>query len=83
MNELSFQILPNELWWGGSVMYATKQPFDATTKIELNMEESGSNQSAPLFLSTQGRYLWADSPIRYILFFKGKFLFHGTKVGIS
>ena len=71
MNELSFQILPNELWWGGSVMYATKQPFDATTKIELNMDQSGSNQSAPLFLSTQGRYLWADSPIRYICFDEG------------
>lgn len=64
MNELCFQMLPDELWWGGSVVYATMQPFDKTTKIELNTEESGANQSAPFFLSTKGRYIWADTPIR-------------------
>lgn len=68
MKELSFKILPDELWWGGSVAYAIKQPFDATTKIELNMEESGANQSAPFFLSSKGRYIWDDAPISYICF---------------
>ena len=71
MEELSFQILPDELWWGGSVVYATMQPFDLTTKIELDMRDSGANQSAPFFLSTKGRYIWADAPIPYISFDEG------------
>ena len=71
MEELSFQILPEELWWGGSVVYATMQPFDVTTKIELDMRESAANQSAPFFLSTKGRYIWADAPIPYISFDEG------------
>ena len=47
MNTLIFEMLPDELWWGGSVVYASMQPFDQTTEIELNVEEDGANQSAP------------------------------------
>ena len=71
MKTLTFKILPDELWWGGSVIYATKQPFDQSTEITLNVEETGSNQSAPFFISTKGRYVWADSPIGSICFDKG------------
>ena len=72
MNTLIFEMLPDELWWGGSVVYASMQPFDQTTEIELNVEEDGANQSAPFFLSNKGRYVWADSPIRSICFDKGR-----------
>ena len=71
MKTLKFKMLEDELWWGGSVVYAPDQPFDKTTKVKLNVEETGSNQSAPFFISTRGRYVWADSPIQYISFKKG------------
>ena len=61
MKMLTFQLLPDELWYGGSVIYALMQPFDKMSKVTLDMDESGANQSAPLFLSTKGRYVWADA----------------------
>ena len=71
MEKLSFQILPDELWWGGSVVLAPTQPYDKTTKDECNLEISGANQSAPFYLSTKGRYVWADSPLRSVSFDEG------------
>ncbi|MBO7187487.1 MAG: glycoside hydrolase [Clostridia bacterium] len=78
MKTLKFQMLPNELWWGGSVAYALKQPFDLTTNIKLNVEETGENQSAPFFISSMGRYIWDDSPIRSIEFNDGTVTLDGT-----
>ena len=71
METLTFKMLSDELWWGGSAVYAVGQPYDNNTQITLNMEETGSNQSAPFFLSTKGRYVWADSPISCIRFDNG------------
>ena len=71
MKTLTFQMLPDELWWGGSVVYALDQPFDSATAVHLNVAESGANQSAPFFISSKGRYIWDDAPIRSITFDKG------------
>lgn len=72
MQTLTFKMFPGELWWGGSVVYAPGQPYDGTTKIELNMQETAANQSAPFFLSSGGRYVWADAPIPSISFREGE-----------
>ena len=55
MKKLVFQMLPEEMWWGGSVVYAPMQPYDQETSIKLNVEQTGRNQSAPFFLSSKGR----------------------------
>ena len=70
-------MLPDELWWGGSVVYALGQPYDAASTVQLNVEKTGMNQSAPLFLSSEGRYLWADAPIRSITFDRGTVTLQG------
>lgn len=77
MQTLTFKILPDELWWGGSVVYAPKQPFDSTTKEELNLEYHGANQAAPFFLSTKGRYVWSETPIRFVTFDEGTVTMQG------
>lgn len=77
MKTLTFQMLSDELWWGGSVAYAMNQPYDITTSVCLNVEETGTNQSAPFFISSKGRYIWADSPISSISFDNGTVSLHG------
>ena len=78
MKKLVFQMLPEEMWWGGSVVYAPMQPYDQETSIKLNVEQTGRNQSAPFFLSSKGRYIWDDAPIRYISFEAGTIMLEGV-----
>ena len=56
-------MLENELWYGGSVAEAMKNPFDASSVYEYDME-LGLNQTMPLFVSTKGRYIWCDEPMK-------------------
>lgn len=69
----TFKLLNNELWWGGSVCDGAHAPFgkdyftrDLSSWKELSPNNpEASNQSAPLLLSTQGRYIWSDSPFTF------------------
>lgn len=60
---LKVKMLENELWYGGSVAEAMKNPFDASSVYEYDME-LGLNQTMPLFVSTKGRYIWCDEPMK-------------------
>ena len=71
MRSLTFKMLPGELWWGGSVAFATEQPYDENTAVTLSLLTQGANQSAPFFLSTKGRYVWSDTPITTVTFENG------------
>ena len=57
------KILENELWYGGSVADAMLNPFDINSVYELDMEK-GLNQTMPFFLSTMGRYIWCEEPMK-------------------
>jgi len=56
--------LPGEGWWGGVVNDGVKMPFgDSPYSFNLFGNDAG-NQSVPLFVSDQGRYIWSESPFR-------------------
>ena len=55
-------MLENELWYGGSVSEACKNPFDKSSDYTYDMS-LGNNQTMPLFISTMGRYIWCEDPI--------------------
>ncbi len=59
---LRVKMLENELWYGGSVADAMKNPFDEKSVFYLDMEK-GLNQTMPLYVSTAGRYLWCETPM--------------------
>lgn len=61
MRKLYIKIMQNEVWWGGSSGSAVAQPYDVYSSLTVDVACEG-NQSAPLFLSSKGRYLWGDSP---------------------
>jgi len=68
---MTFDILKNEYWWGGCVCTAEKMPFDCDTVFKFDLQRDKRTQTAPLFLSSRGRYLWSEEPF-VIEFDRGK-----------
>lgn len=63
--ELHIRLLEGEAWWGGDVTYGGQMPYGReTVDIDLGAGIRG-NQAAPLLVSSKGRYVWSEEPIRY------------------
>ncbi|MBO5217821.1 MAG: glycoside hydrolase [Clostridia bacterium] len=67
---MEFDLYPGECWWGGLICHAEKMPFDETTVYRADLLRDRRTQSAPLYLSNKGRYLWSEEPFS-IAFDKG------------
>jgi alpha-glucosidase (family GH31 glycosyl hydrolase) len=61
--KIQIPMLPDELWWGGTASQGPSQPYDATTQMHIDLATDSANQTAPLYLSSKGRYIWGDSPL--------------------
>jgi len=69
---LELVIKPGEYWWAGISSLGHQTPYDATTVFSIDMwGDNHGNQAQPLLLSSMGRYVWSDEPIKYD-FNKGK-----------
>ena len=64
------ELEPGEWWWGGAVGRRQAMPFGAraparprdATPASSMTRRAGANQSAPLLVSSAGRYVWSDGP---------------------
>ena len=62
--KLSVKILENEYWWGGSSATTDKLPIcRATEGYALDMYY-GYNQTMPMYISSLGRYIWSEKPMK-------------------
>lgn len=70
----TIHLLPGERWWGGRVADGRLMPY-GSEPFQCNLATwhhvpgqlpEASNQSAPLLLSTAGRYLWDDDPFMFM-----------------
>lgn len=69
---LELVIQPGEFWWAGLSSLGHQTPYDATTVFSVDMwGDNHGNQAQPLLLSSKGRYVWSEEPIKYD-FNKGK-----------
>ena len=59
---MDIKILQNEYWWGGIVDFGYQMPYGQDSNCRIRVGYEGSDQSASLFLSSKGRYLWSDAP---------------------
>ena len=59
---MEIQILKDEYWWGGSVVDADKMPYNDQTVCRIDLINDWITQSAPLYLSSKGRYIWSEDP---------------------
>jgi alpha-glucosidase (family GH31 glycosyl hydrolase) len=62
MSTLRFTIPADEHWWGGRVCDGLHLPFGATSTFHVDLNDNGSNQVSPFFVSNRGRFLWNDAP---------------------
>jgi alpha-glucosidase (family GH31 glycosyl hydrolase) len=63
---LELTVSPGEYWWAGISSLGHQTPYDATTVFSLDMwGDNKGNQAQPLLLSSKGRYVWSEEPIKY------------------
>lgn len=61
---LHFRLLKGEQWYGGTVDEGHKAPYKPGYSYNLNGYNNG-NQSAPLLLSSMGRYVWSNQAFKF------------------
>jgi alpha-glucosidase (family GH31 glycosyl hydrolase) len=65
-DQLKLTILEGEYWWGGLSAKGFETPYDARSKVTHDLHgDNQGNQAQPLLLSSKGRYVWSEVPIRY------------------
>ena len=57
----------NEKWWGCFVGIGNEMPFASNTPLYDLAKVNFNNETSPLLLSSQGRYVWSDEPFRFRL----------------
>ena len=57
-------IQSDEKWWGAFVGLGQEMPF-ADLKLQDLATQNYNNQNAPLLISSNGRYIWSDSPFKF------------------
>ncbi|OUX38421.1 MAG: glycoside hydrolase [Kiritimatiellaceae bacterium TMED266] len=63
---LELKVLEGEYWWGGLSSRGYEMPYDASSKLSYDMwGDNKGNQAQPLLLSSKGRYVWSEQPIKY------------------
>lgn len=63
--ETSIESLPGERWWGGFVALGNRMPFGEELAEQDLSKINYNNQSVPLLLSSEGRYIWSERPFRF------------------
>jgi alpha-glucosidase (family GH31 glycosyl hydrolase) len=65
-NKVELTIPQGEFWWAGITSEGHKMPYDQTTETTFDMwGDNYGNQAQPLLISTKGRYIWCEEPIKY------------------
>jgi len=72
--EHHYKLLKGEQWYGGTVDEGSQAPYQPGYSYNL-VGYNNDNQSAPLLLSSMGRYIWSNQPF--------KFTVSGTEVVVS
>lgn len=75
-----FKINAGEYWWGGTTI-SKFCPLTAESEYHQDFRNSAHNQSAPFFVSTDGRYIWSDNPFKVDIE-GGEFIIDGEEVAL-
>ncbi|BDI34251.1 glycosyl hydrolase family 31 [Capsulimonas corticalis] len=64
-NTRRIALRPGEYWWGGVVEDGAKMPFrDRFYHCDMTHNIRG-NQATPLLISSHGRFVWSEQPLRF------------------
>ncbi|MCB9069429.1 MAG: alpha-galactosidase [Calditrichae bacterium] len=62
---ISIELSADEYWWGGVVVDGSAMPFGKNPYAHDLLGNNKGNQSQPLLISNQGRYVWCEDPFRF------------------
>lgn len=63
--DTSLICLTGEGWWGGAVHHGVKMPFGENPYSFNLFGNDAGNQSVPLLISNQGRFIWSEGPFQF------------------
>jgi alpha-glucosidase (family GH31 glycosyl hydrolase) len=64
--QLKLTIAAGEYWWGGLSAKGHETPYDSSSEVAYDLYgDNLGNQAQPLLLSSKGRYVWSEAPIKY------------------
>lgn len=64
--KIEIDILSGEYWWGGLSAIGHSTPYNSETIESHDLwGDNKGNQAQPLLLSSKGRYVWSEFPIKY------------------
>ena len=64
---LDLDIIKGEYWWGGLSTEGHNTPYDADSEVSHDQwANDEGNQAQPILLSNKGRYVWSNTPIKYM-----------------
>ena len=61
---LSVVLSAQSYWWGAAVGLGHEQPYTDLSSFDLNTQDA-NNQLVPLFLSSEGEYMWSDNAFSF------------------
>ena len=63
---MELRILDGEYWWAGLSSKGYEMPYDASSKVAYDLwGDNKGNQAQPLLLSSKGRFIWSEQPIKF------------------
>ncbi len=66
-DKLELKILDGEYWWAGLSSKGHETPYDSSSSVSYDLwGDNQGNQAQPLLLSSKGRYVWSEQPIKYV-----------------
>ena len=85
------ELTDGECWWGGAVPDGQAMPFGgaphtrdlATNAGLIANPNDGANQSAPLLISSTGRYVWSEQPFTFAFDGIGGLDITGTEIVVG
>ncbi len=64
--KVELTIAQGEYWWAGITSKGYEMPYSQTSVASYEMwGDNHGNQAQPLLISTKGRYIWSEEPIKY------------------
>ncbi|MCF6333553.1 MAG: hypothetical protein L3J11_09745 [Draconibacterium sp.] len=65
--QIELKIIDGEYWWGGLSSIGHQTPYNSTSVATHDLwGDNKGNQAQPLLLSSKGRYVWSEQPIKYV-----------------
>lgn len=88
---LRLELEPDEGWWGGAVADGLAMPLGAASHARdlavnaglVDDPASAANQSAPLLVSSAGRFVWSERPFAYAFDGAGGLTITGSEVVVD